>query len=55
MSVLAEYAVVLVYTSAGLRLPLKQDEADYERACALSTMDAHDAGAYAPLRGYGEA
>ena len=32
MSVLAEYAVVLIYTFAGLRLPLKQDLADYQKA-----------------------
>ena len=32
MSVLAEYAVVLIYTFAGIRLPLKQDLADYQKA-----------------------
>ncbi|PIL26229.1 hypothetical protein GSI_11984 [Ganoderma sinense ZZ0214-1] len=32
MSVLAEYAVVLIYTFAGVRLPLKQDLADYQKA-----------------------
>ena len=32
MSVLAEYSVVLIYTFAGLRLPLKQDLADYQKA-----------------------
>ncbi|TBU41118.1 hypothetical protein BD309DRAFT_898715 [Dichomitus squalens] len=32
MSVLMECIVVLIYTSAGLRLPLKQDLVDYQRA-----------------------
>ncbi len=32
MSVVAEYAVVLIYTFAGLRIPLKQDLADYQKA-----------------------
>ncbi|KAM5533770.1 hypothetical protein V8D89_012545 [Ganoderma adspersum] len=32
MSVAAEYVVVLIYTFAGLRLPLKQDVMDYQNA-----------------------
>ncbi|KAI1795401.1 hypothetical protein LXA43DRAFT_40844 [Ganoderma leucocontextum] len=32
MSVVAEYVVVLIYTFAGLRLPLKQDLVDYQKA-----------------------
>ena len=32
MSVLAEYVVVLIYTFAGLRLPLKEDLVDFQKA-----------------------
>ena len=32
MSVVAEYIVVLIYTFAGLRLPLKQDLVDFQKA-----------------------
>ena len=32
MSFVAEYIVVLIYTVAGLRLPLKQDLVDFQRA-----------------------
>ncbi|KAM5537306.1 hypothetical protein V8D89_009036 [Ganoderma adspersum] len=32
MSVLVEYAAVLIYTFAGLRLPLKQDLVDFQKA-----------------------
>ena len=54
MSVLAEYAVVLVYTGAGLRLPLKQDEADYQKANTFRAMELPDVAesAYAPLNGH---
>ena len=41
MSVLTEYIVVLIYTSAGLRLPLKKDEVDYH-AAHMHRMSASD-------------
>ncbi|KAI1795399.1 hypothetical protein LXA43DRAFT_40422 [Ganoderma leucocontextum] len=53
MSVIAEYAAVLIYTFAGLRLPLKQDLADYQKAgMHMRTMSeevlTHDVQPYAP-------
>ena len=58
LSVLTECAVVLVYVGAGLRLPLKRDEAEYLQARADAAMRLPDVGPdpgpYVLLRPYGE-
>ena len=49
---------MLVYVGAGLRLPLKRDEAEYRQARADAAMRLPDVGPdpgpYVPLRPYGE-